>query len=135
MAELGPYLDYNGEEYECLLCQRYFASIASLYQHCKDTNYHEWCEGCRRVFVSLDAKRAHLRTSCTPRAILYTPPSSPHLPARRPKPKHHCMQTVYRCDDCGKAIGNENNLRMVSPFLFLPLEFATYRHSKRQSGS
>lgn len=28
--DLGPYLDHDGEDYECLLCSRYFVSLASL---------------------------------------------------------------------------------------------------------
>lgn len=114
MEDLGPYLDYDGEDYECLLCNRYFASIASLYQHCKDTTYHEWCDPCRRVFISHDAKRVHLRSGCTSRGRLYTPPPSPPLSASNPGPAHgHQVKAAHGCSDCEEEFTNDNNLRVV----------------------
>ncbi|KAF9894431.1 hypothetical protein FE257_007934 [Aspergillus nanangensis] len=62
---LGRYLTYDGEDYECLLCERYFGSKYALYAHCRDTSRHEWCERCSRVFVSTASKNAHLQQSAS----------------------------------------------------------------------
>ncbi|KAG2025199.1 hypothetical protein GB937_002960 [Aspergillus fischeri] len=57
---LGPHLYSDGEDYKCLLCDRWFETEKALYDHCRYTSRHEWCETCTRVFVSTTAKNQHL---------------------------------------------------------------------------
>ena len=60
---LGPYLAYDGVDYECTICERFFGSKSSFYAHCKQTSRHAWCERCCRLFISTPAENAHLLES------------------------------------------------------------------------
>lgn len=136
---LGPYLNYDGEDYECLICRRYFPNRGALYAHCKYTSRHEWCDRCHRVFVSGAAFEAHLRASSSHNPC----PSCPQKPdfVSKAALREHVDLTHFRCglcpcvaasrgllqaherkehhvcDDCGAVFAIENNLRMVW-FLF-----------------
>ncbi|RAK98721.1 uncharacterized protein BO80DRAFT_386745 [Aspergillus ibericus CBS 121593] len=95
---LGPYLAYNGVDYECLICERAFISADALYAHCRQTSLHEWCERCCRVFISNSSKFAHLRES-----------NRHHVCSSCPQPKDfesleeledHQVEIHYACLDC-----------------------------------
>lgn len=136
MGDLGPYLEYDGEDYICTICDRCFRTEGALFAHCRATTRHEWCERCRRVFVSEDSKNAHIRASkrhnlcrscCEPIDFETNEDLRDHL-----EDYHHaCLEcniffksaedvlshdisVHHYCNICDRYFGNENNLRMVS---------------------
>ncbi|BCR98405.1 putative C2H2 finger domain protein [Aspergillus luchuensis] len=134
MGDLGPYLEYDGEDYICTICDRCFRTEGALFAHCRATTRHEWCERCRRVFVSEDSKNAHIRASkrhnlcrscCEPIDFETNEDLRDHL-----EDYHHaCLEcniffksaedvlshdisVHHYCNICDRYFGNENNLRM-----------------------
>jgi hypothetical protein len=110
---LGPHLYYDGEDYKCLLCDRWFGTAKALYDHCRYTNRHEWCETCMRVFVSTTAKNQHLFFSPVHSHICTLCSSRPRFDTAW-ELKAHRIDYHNLCDICGKYFDNENNLRMAS---------------------
>lgn len=110
---LGPHLYYDGEDYKCLLCDRWFETEKALYDHCRYTSRHEWCETCRRVFVSTTAKNQHLFDSPVHSHICTLCSSRPRFDTAL-ELKAHRIDYHNLCGICGKYFDNENNLRMAS---------------------
>ncbi|KAK9555901.1 hypothetical protein V6000_008619 [Aspergillus fumigatus] len=108
---LGPHLYYDGEDYKCLLCDRWFETEKALYDHCRYTSRHEWCETCRRVFVSTTAKNQHLFDSPVHSHICTLCSSRPRFDTAL-ELKAHRIDYHNLCGICGKYFDNENNLRM-----------------------
>lgn len=133
--DLGPYLAYNGVDYECTVCERFFGSKAALHAHCRQTSQHAWCERCRRVFISTPAKNAHLRDSSRHNIcfICRQPPdfrTSEDLEHHLVKSHHFCpdcdlyynsierlqehdIAQHHLCVKCGDYFANKNSLQMV----------------------
>lgn len=130
--------------YECHSCDnRSFSSEMSLLQHCR-SNVHkwEWCERCQWLFVSSDARESHWRASDQHwRCFLcdedfHTPYEMKSHAARIHGWCVDCRDRIFtdyvahrikchhRCEDCAKEFETENNLRMVSLSLSLPLSCA-----------
>lgn len=61
--KLSLYQTYNGVGYERTICERNFIHETALYDHCRQTSRHAWCERCSRVFLLTAAKETHLRES------------------------------------------------------------------------
>ncbi|KAL2822643.1 hypothetical protein BJX63DRAFT_377172 [Aspergillus granulosus] len=131
---LGRYLEYNGEDYICTLCDRCFGSTTALYAHCRHTSYHDWCERCWRIFRTTAAKEAHLRESSA-HHICYDCngdldfASYSRLEKHRVKAHHYCppcgrffrspvalqnhdVSEHFLCITCGDFFMNANALRM-----------------------
>ncbi|GFF49482.1 hypothetical protein IFM58399_08566 [Aspergillus lentulus] len=108
---LGPHLYYDGEDYKCLLCDRWFETEKALYDHCRYTSRHEWCETCLRVFVSTTAKNQHLFSSPVHSHICTLCASRPRFDTAW-ELKAHRVDYHNLCDICGKYFNNENDLRM-----------------------
>ncbi|RAL06605.1 uncharacterized protein BO97DRAFT_401671 [Aspergillus homomorphus CBS 101889] len=114
---LGPYLAHNGVDYECLICERAFISVESLYAHCRQTSQHLWCEKCCRVFVSNSSKLAHLRTSR--RHHVYHLVDIHHVcldcnlhHKSALELQDHDVSQHYLCVICDNYFDNENDLQM-----------------------
>lgn len=141
--DLDRYLTYDGVDYECTICERFFASRRAIFDHCRDTSRHEWCEKCERVFLSEPAKNQHLRNSSNHNICWICPQiedfedcsdlddhlverhhycdscDRAHSSAR--KLREHDVNVHHLCVKCNRFLGNENNLRMVSNSLSLSL--------------
>jgi hypothetical protein len=133
--KLGAYLDYSHGQYECTLCERYFGNEAALYDHCRQTSRHAWCERCSRVFLSGSAKDAHLRESnvhhiCSSCPQLLDFETDNDLEDHLVECHHYCPNCDICCDSkkqleehdvekhclclkCGEFFQNKNNLQMV----------------------
>ncbi|KAJ0418426.1 hypothetical protein BJY00DRAFT_302818 [Aspergillus carlsbadensis] len=48
--DLGPYLAFNGANYECTICDRLFSSEIAVYAHCRSTSRHLWCESKHYIY-------------------------------------------------------------------------------------
>ncbi|RDH32361.1 hypothetical protein BDQ94DRAFT_159994 [Aspergillus welwitschiae] len=102
MGGLGPYLEYDGEDYICSICDRYFRTDGALFAHCRATTRHEWSTD----FESNQDLRDHLvgyHHACLECNIFLE--SAEGL--RSHDISDHCL-----CDVCDKYFSNENNLRM-----------------------
>ncbi|PLB48185.1 hypothetical protein P170DRAFT_410888 [Aspergillus steynii IBT 23096] len=112
--ELGPYLAFDGINYECALCERDFASEGSLYAHCRNTSQHDWCERhniCLRCPSSQDFETHaelddhlmgshHFCSDCN----LY------HESAE--KLREHDIDKHHLCVKCERYFATKNNLEM-----------------------
>ena len=133
--DLGPYLAFDGVNYECTICERIFSSETALYAHCESTSRHSWCARCRRVFVSTQARNSHLQDSNQH----YICPKCPdtqdfesslelqnHLEESHyfcpdcklyynsfEKLQEHDIAQHHLCITCGDYFANKNNLQMV----------------------
>lgn len=136
MGGLGPYLEYDGEDYICSICDRYFRTDGALFAQCRATTRHEWCERCRRVFISEASKNAHIQASnkhhpCRSCREATDFESNQDLRDHLVGYHHACLEcNIFLesaeglrshdisdhclCDVCDKYFSNENNLRMVS---------------------
>ena len=136
MVQLGRYLDFNGDGYECILCDRYFGTEEALLAHCRQTSRHPWCERCQRVFPLEESKTAHINNSAS-HNICYRCNRRPDFPSfdelgdHWESAHHWCRDccnlylsssqelqlhnVTYHnlCVECGEFFSNENNLRMV----------------------
>ncbi|OJJ66363.1 hypothetical protein ASPBRDRAFT_48998 [Aspergillus brasiliensis CBS 101740] len=134
MSDLGSYLEYDGIDYLCTICDRWFGTRGALDTHCRATTRHEWCERCRRVFVSESAKDAHIRASnrhhvCSTCSDPTDFESAQDLDDHLVDDHHACLECNvyfdsaldlrdhdvsdhYLCDICDEYFRNENNLRM-----------------------
>ncbi|OJI98052.1 hypothetical protein ASPVEDRAFT_79718 [Aspergillus versicolor CBS 583.65] len=132
--DLDRYLTYDGVDYECTICERFFASRRAIYDHCRDTSRHEWCEKCERVFLSEPAKNQHLRNSSNHNICWICPQiedfeDSSDLDDHLVEDHHYCdpcdrayssarklrehdVNVHHLCVKCNRFFGNENNLRM-----------------------
>ncbi|KAL2834791.1 hypothetical protein BJY01DRAFT_259377 [Aspergillus pseudoustus] len=129
---LGPYIEWNGEDYRCTLCDRYFNSRTALFSRCRYTSQHDWCERCTRVFRSPAAKQAHIKAAwchnicqvCdadleTPTERMnhiktvhyYCQPCSRTFAQAETFQKHN-VDVHHMCVHCKQSFKNENNLRM-----------------------
>lgn len=139
--DLDRHLRYDGVDYECTICERLFASLRAIYDHCRNTSRHEWCETCERVFLSEPAKQQHLRNSRNHNICWICPQIrdfddssdlDDHLVERHHycdvcdlahsssrKLQEHDVTVHYLCVICDRFLGNENNLRMVARSLGL----------------
>lgn len=95
---LGPYLAYDGVDYECTICERFFGSKSSLYAHCKQTSRHAWCERCCRLFISTPAKNAHLLESSRHNMCLLCP--QPQDFGTSKELQNHLVESHHFCSDC-----------------------------------
>lgn len=133
--KLGVYLDYNNGRYECTICERFFNHEAALYDHCRQTSRHAWCERCSRVFLSGSAKDTHLRESnahhiCSNCPRLQDFKTDKELEDHLVEYHHYCpnyniycnsekeleehdVVKHYLCPKCGEFFGNEDNLQMI----------------------
>ncbi|PYH65883.1 uncharacterized protein BO88DRAFT_470151 [Aspergillus vadensis CBS 113365] len=100
MGDLGPYLDYDGEDYICTICDRWFTTEGALFAHCRATTRHEWCERCRRVFVSEDSKNAHVRASKRHNIYFETDDDL----------RYHLEDYHHACLECNIFLGSAENL-------------------------
>lgn len=96
--DLGPYLAYDGVDYECTICERFFGSETALYAHCRQTSQHLWCERCVRVFVSSSAKDAHIRNSSSHNICWMCP--QPQDFRSNETLQDHLVKSHHFCPDC-----------------------------------
>lgn len=121
----GKHIDYDGEDYYCKLCSRWFYSWTALMGHCRNTTRHEWCETCKRVFRTAQELDQHKNASGNHHICdwcNYRPDFETALELENHRVKCHDM-----CRLCGETFQNENNLRMVSFYLLCipPFPFFT----------
>lgn len=107
--ELGPYLIFDGLEYQCTLCERDFASKGALYAHCRNTSQHEWCERCCRVFISTASKDAHLKASRRHNFCLRCSPSRDF--EILDELETHLTENHHFCSDCNLYHQSAEELR------------------------
>jgi hypothetical protein len=107
--ELGPYLTFDGIDYECTLCERLFASKGSLYAHCRNTSRHEWCERCCRVFISTASKDAHFKASGRHNFCVRCPSSRDF--ETLDELETHLTEYHYFCSDCNLYHQSAEELR------------------------
>jgi hypothetical protein len=139
MVQLDRYVTYDGCDYLCTLCDRFFDSHTALEAHCRNTSRHSWCERCQRVFPSETSKTEHLRHSASHHICLKCCLKCGHHPdfgsyddlrKHRESTHHWCSECNLYLNDacqlqshdiehhnlcvvCGQFFENENNLRMV----------------------
>ena len=127
-------VDHEDDLFICTLCDnRRFPSETSLFQHCRSNKLHraEWCERCRWLFVSDQARTAHVRSSDMHGFCSFCSKDladKDELASHQARVHQYCSQcqlicqdyTEHRiedhnqCPECGEEFKNNNNLTMVS---------------------
>jgi hypothetical protein len=132
---LCPHLAYDGVNYECTICERFFFSESALYAHCRLTSRYQWCERCWRVFISNQAKYTHIKTSsrynvCSICSQLQDFATGEELQDHLVNSHHffrkcnvyhvsveqlqeHDVNEHHLCVKCGCCFDKDNNLQMV----------------------
>lgn len=95
--KLGRDLKYNGVEYKCTFDERYFNNESALYDRCRQTSRHAWCERCSRVFLLTAAKETHLRESSA-HSICSICPQAPGFKTNEDL-NEHLVETHHLCPD------------------------------------
>jgi uncharacterized C2H2 Zn-finger protein len=159
--DLGPYLAFDGVNYQCTICERFFCSESALYAHCRQTLQHQWCERCFRVFISAQVKTTHVQKSsrhnvCSTCPQLEDFATGEELQDHLVKSHHFCLDCNifhdsieqlqehdiiqhHLCVKCGEYFVNKNNLQMVanqlelnsSMFLLLTVPFLQHQQKHR----
>jgi hypothetical protein len=104
--------------YGCAFCTKRYPTLRDLQEHCQHSGVHAWCNRCKKAFANEEKRKTHVERSIRHNVCEVCSEDYPRLADL----EEHWDECHPECKKCGQWFRNKNNLRMVSPpiFLFCP---------------
>ena len=135
--EVGPHVTFNGQDYNCNLCGRFFNTRDALLMHLRNSTRHLWCERCKHVFPDQASMLSHLHNSSKHHICNtceggfdfehehehiahdvavhnYCPECGNYFDTAELLQQHQMRGHMFYCEFCGIPFRSENQMLIVS---------------------